>query len=56
VTISDPRRGSAATDLSRALSMLIAVEDMLLDSNDPVAVEAVLRIGIAIKNLERVTL
>jgi hypothetical protein len=54
--IRDPRRGDAATDLSRALSLLIAVEDALLDSNDPVAVEAVLRIGIAIKNLEQVRL
>jgi hypothetical protein len=54
--IRDPRRGAAATDLSRALSLLIAVEDALLDSTDPVAVEAVLRIGIAIKNLEQVRL
>jgi hypothetical protein len=54
--IRDPRRGAAATDLSRALSILVAVEDMLLDSNDPVALEALLRVSIAIKNLEQVRL
>jgi uncharacterized protein HemX len=50
----DIRRGQLLGDISRAVAMLVAVEDVLLESDDPVLQRMRHRVSLAIEVLEPV--
>jgi hypothetical protein len=50
----DPARGPVLDDVSRAVALLTAIEDVLLDSDDPQMVRDAHRVHLALKLLEEV--
>jgi uncharacterized protein HemX len=52
--VVDIRRGQVLGDISRAIAMLVAVEDVLLESDDPSLHLMRRRVSIAIEVLEPV--
>jgi hypothetical protein len=48
----DPARGPVLDDVAKAISLLVAVEDRMLDSDDPWMRRAAHRINLAIDVLE----
>jgi hypothetical protein len=48
----DPGRGDAIDDVQRAVALLVAAENTMLDSDDPWMHRALVRVGIAIGVLE----
>jgi hypothetical protein len=50
----DPARGPVLDDVQRAISLLTAIEDVLLDSDDPQMVRDAHRVHLALKLLEEV--
>jgi hypothetical protein len=50
----DPGRGAVLDDVQRAIGLLTAVEDRLLDSDDPWMARAAHRVHLALKLLEEI--
>jgi hypothetical protein len=50
----DPGRGPVLDDVQKAVALLTAIEDVLLDSDDPQMVRDAHRVHLALKLLEEV--
>jgi hypothetical protein len=50
----DPARGPVLDDVAKAVALLTAIEDVLLDADDPQMVRDAHRVHLALKLLEEV--
>jgi hypothetical protein len=50
----DPGRGAVLDDVAKAVALLTAIEDILLDSDDPQMVRDAHRVHLALRLLEEV--